>query len=122
MSSANTHDRASVERVYPRELFEADLAQNAREKATVMHGVIITSQPSEAGDFTLKPAQRHVGENDPLGDTLFLAPFPEESGARPGKRLAYRTFIERIVAAATRAAFKQPIGRREPRLRGFHGG
>ena len=31
-------------------------------------------------------------------------------------------FVDRIAEAARRAAFKDPIGRHEPRLKGFHGG
>jgi hypothetical protein len=142
MSSANVNDRITVETIYPREAFEADTAQNARDKTTVLHGVLIASDVSESGAFTLQRARRHVGEKDPLGDTLFLAPFPrgaydvmEETPAygraeeKPGglgrvedRADDYDSFIDRILAAAARAEFKDMIGRHEERLRGFHGG
>lgn len=142
MSSANVNDRSTIAAVYPREAFEADAAQNARDKAAVLHGVAIASAVSESGAFALQRARRHVGENDPLSDTLFLAPFlpPDDAetaqtsayGAAPEKPDAaeagsprgdaYESFIARIVDAATRAAFKDPIGRHEKRLRGFRGG
>ena len=142
MSSANVNDRASIERLYPRDTFEADAARNALPKADVLHGVRIASEVSESGEFAFQRTSRQVGESDPLGDTLFLAPFPTEAqgalkqtsaygGAEesPGalakagaKRPAYDIFIDRIVETARHAAFKDPIGRHEPRLRGFHGG
>jgi hypothetical protein len=78
MTSANVNDRAGIERLYPREAFRSDAAKNARGKAAVLHGVLIASEVSESGDFTLQ--------------------------------------------RVSRAAFKKPIGRHEPRLRGFHGG
>jgi hypothetical protein len=83
-----------------------------------------------------------VGEEDPEGDTIFLAPFlpdnyaprtpgdgrggplrldePAEVAAR--KAADYETFIDRVIEAAKSAPFKRPIGRGEERLRGFHGG
>src|SRR5918911_2558424 len=142
MSSANVNDRASIERLYPREAFEADAARNALPKADVLHGVRIASAVSGDGAFELQRTAQQVGENDPLGDTLFLAPFPtvaegalrqtpaygaaeETSGAlakASDKRPDYDAFVDRIAEAARRAAFKDPIGRHEPRLKGFHGG
>jgi hypothetical protein len=142
MSSANVNDRATIERLYPREAFEADAARNARPKADVLHGVRIASEVSEDGAFTLQRTPRQVGENDPLGDTLFLAPFlgeaqgalrqtpayggaeetPDALATASDKRPDYEAFIDRIAETARRAAFKDPIGRHEPRLRGFHGG
>ena len=132
MTSANVNDRAGIERLYPREAFRADAARNARGKAAVLHGVLIASEVSESGDFTLQRIRRQTGESDPLGDTLFLAPFahpPSGQTANPtapatakGGEPDYDGFIDRIIETASRAAFKEPIGRHEPRLRGFHGG
>lgn len=139
MASANVNDRASIEAIYPRAAFEADAAQNARDKAAVLHGVAIASEVAESGAFALQRARRHVGENDPLGDTLFLAPFLPDEGPRAPRPYrsageepdaaseaargdAYAHFIDGIVETARRAAFKEPIGRGEERLRGFHGG
>jgi hypothetical protein len=137
MTAANVNDRASIERLYPRDAFAADAAHNADGKAAVLHGVLIASEVSESGAFTLQRIRRQAGENDPLGDTLFLAPFappalrqmtsyggPAEDHGDPAARLApnYEGFIDRIIETARRAAFKTPIGRDEPRLRGFRGG
>jgi hypothetical protein len=139
MTSANVNDRAGIERLYPREAFRSDAAKNARGKAPVLHGVLIASEVSESGDFTLQRIRRQTGESDPLGDTRFLAPFAHppsgqtasyggsaENPAAPataeGGEPDYDGFIDRIIETASRAAFKKPIGRHEPRLRGFHGG
>ena len=142
MSSANVNDRASIERLYPREAFEADAAKNALSKADVLYGVRIASAVSGDGAFELQRTAQQVGESDPLGDTLFLAPFPTEAegalrqtpayGAAEenpdglsktaDKLPDYDAFVDRIVEAARRGAFKDPIGRHEPRLKGFHGG
>jgi hypothetical protein len=141
MSIANLNDRATIERIYPREAFEADAANNSRGKALVLEGLLIASQPSPSGEFQLIRKRHHIGENDPEGDTLFLAPYlgedyaalhesPDYGGPeeKPGGLGAvkrgpdYEAFIERIVETARTAKFKSPIGNKEERLRGFHGG
>lgn len=142
MSTANVNDRASIERIYPREAFEQDAAKNSRGKALVLEGVLIASQPGENGEFELVRKRRQVGENDPEGDTLFVAPYlgqdygalaqtaaygaAEEKGDAVAKveqsSREYAAFIDRIVATAKAAHFKEPIGRHEERLKGFHGG
>jgi hypothetical protein len=141
MSIANVNDRSSVERLYPREAFEADAARNSRGKALVLEGVLIASQPSPSGEFELQRKRHHIGENDPEGDTLFLAPYlgeeyaalqetPDYGGAEEKagglgaveRGSDYAAFIGRIVETAKQAKFKSPIGNKEERLRGFHGG
>jgi hypothetical protein len=142
MATANVNDRSTVEAIYPLEAFEADAAQNSEAKAAVLRGVLIASEVSETGAFALQRASRQVGENDPLGDTRFLAPFPREAGAaleqtpaysaareKPGGLAVaegrgedYDSFIDRLIALAASAEFKNAIGRHESRLRGFHGG
>jgi hypothetical protein len=142
MRSANVNDRSTIEAIYPREAFESDAAQNSRDKAAILHGVLIASEVSESGAFALQRSKRQVGEGDPLSDTLFLAPFLRDIDAgmeqapaygaaeeKPGgleemerQGADYDSFIDRIIAAATRAEFKEPIGRHEERLRGFRGG
>jgi hypothetical protein len=141
MTTANVNDRSTVEAVYPREAFAADAAENARGKTTILRGVLITSEVSESGGFAMQRASRHVSERDPLGDTRFLAPFLRDTGATLDETAAYgaarekperfeqaergdeyAAFIDWVIAAATGAEFKTPIGRHEGRLRGFHGG
>ena len=143
MTQASIHDRGSIERLYPREVFEREAGENADAKATVRRGVRILSPVDAQGVFEAERASRHVGEADPLGDTVFLAPFlrdasaalapsdaayggPAEAGddaaASAHKRDDYESFVERIVAAARSARFKPAIGKDDERLRGFHGG
>lgn len=135
MGAANVNDRSTIEAIYPRQAFEADAARNSLANATVLHGLLIVSEVSASGAFDLQRAKRQVGEGDPLGDTLFLAPFPRNAYAqqnpgygapgeqpdRPGQE-DYGAFLERVLAAVAQAAFKEPIGRHEKRLRGFRGG
>ena len=142
MSRANIHDRSTIEQLYPRNVFEQDAARNAEAKAQILRGVRIMSPPDERGDFNLVPASKHVGEADPATDTTFVVPVLGRSydaladspayGAseEKGDALAkirdkpdeYTAFLDRVVETAKSAKFKPPIGRHEPRLRGFHGG
>jgi hypothetical protein len=141
MPEANINDRATIERLYPREDFERDAAANADAKATVHRGLKIVSAVDGDGRFSAERGSRHVGESDPEGDTVFVSPFledvaplrgtdayggPTEATAAPmgsGQRdKNYRVFIDRIIETARAADFKPDVGRHEDRLRGFHGG
>lgn len=140
MPEANIDDRASIERLYPRDDFERDAGENALAKATVHRGLRIVSPVGRDGRFTAERASRHVGEENPEGDVVFLAPFlaeaslnqsgsyggPVEAGdaldATSHKADDYQNFIDRILKAAKSAEFKSAIGFKEDRLRGFHGG
>jgi hypothetical protein len=142
MPEADVNDRASIERLYPREDFERDAGENARDKATVQRGLRIVSAVGADGRFRAERASRHVGEEDREADTVFLAPFLVEASAplqqggaygaavETGEALAttphkaddYRAFVDRIIETAKAADFKPPIGRNEKRLQGFHGG
>ena len=148
MTSANINDRSSVERLYPRDAFEADAGSNARGKATVLHGLRILSGPNASGAFRVARASQHVGEvhvgeAQGRGNGLFLAPDlganvaalaqnetdyggAEEKGdamaSVDARGAEYQAFIDRVLASARAADFDQPIGRGEERLKGFHGG
>ena len=142
MPDANINDRSSVERLYPRDDFDRDAGENSDAKATVHRGLRIVSAVDRDGKFSAEKGLRHVGESDPEGDTIFVAPFlargyaplgqtdtyggtAETSAAPAGsgqKDQDYRAFIDRIIEAAKTAEFKPAIGRHEDRLRGFHGG
>jgi hypothetical protein len=142
MPEANINDRSSVERLYPREDFDRDAGENADAKATVHRGLRIVSPVDRKGLFSAERGSRHVGEGDPEGDTVFLAPFLAKGlgplggtalyGGRAHTDAApadggrtdqdYRAFIDRIIETAGRAEFKPAVGRHEDRLRGFHGG
>lgn len=141
MTSANVNDRASLERIYPRDAFEQDCRENARADNSVVNGVRILSALDASGGFEVARARQHVGEGDPEGDTVFLAPSlaeaqaglkvgagyggAEETGAAPatgGDRSRYDRFLDALADAARSADFKPAIGKGEDRLRGFHGG
>ena len=138
MAEANVNDRASIERLYPRADFERDAGENSDAKASVHRGLRIVSGVDASGTFRAERGQRHVGENDPEGDVRFVAPFLRQAHApvpqsplygggaapadAPDKGGDYRAFIDHIIATARSAEFKDPIGRGEERLHGFHGG
>jgi hypothetical protein len=142
-AQANINDRGSIERLYPRADFEREAGENADAKATVHRGIRILSPVDAQGTFVAERASRHVGEADPLGDSVFLAPFlrgahtglapsdaayggPDETGdalaAAGRKGDDYESFVTGIISAARSARFKSAIGKDEERLRGFHGG
>ena len=142
MAEANINDRASIERLYSRADFEREAGGNSDAKATVHRGLRIVSPVDANGRFSIERGSRHVGESDPEGDTVFVAPFlrqayaplqqsdtyggPVESGdalaSSAHKADDYRAFIDRLIEAAKSADFKAPVGHGEDRLRGFHGG
>jgi hypothetical protein len=120
MRSANVNDRSTIEAIYPREAFESDAAQNSRDKAAILHGVLIASEVSESGAFALLRDIDARMEQAPAYGAAEEKPGGLEEMERQGAD--YDSFIDRIIAAATRAEFKEPIGRHEERLRGFRGG
>ena len=141
MPDADINDRSSVERLYSRDDFDRDAGENSDAKATVHRGLRILSPVDRSGRFSAERRSRHVGESDPEGDSVFIAPFLTEdhapfqqggygSAAETGDVLAagerkardYEAFLDRIVEAAKAADFKPAIGRHDDRLRGFHGG
>ena len=136
---ANINDVSSLERLYSRDDFERDAAQNARDKATVLRGLKVLSAPDGEGYFAVSRASQHVGERDPEGDSVFLAPQLSQSGAaQPGSAYdnslepekspsasgggEYAAFLRGVMETAKSARFKSAIGRGEERLVGFHGG
>jgi hypothetical protein len=140
MPKANINDRDSVERLYPQEAFEQDAAQNSRAETAVLRGVRLVAPVDGRGEFAADKASRHVGESDPEGDALFVAPYLSEaplqqneaSDGGPGetsvgsaastKLEEYERFIDRIIETARSAQFKPATGAGDERLRGFHGG
>jgi hypothetical protein len=144
MSTANVNDRASVEAIYPRDVYEAEAAQNAVGNAQTLRGVRIDSAPDEKGDFALVRAARDTGEAAGTQDALFIPPMlesreyerfvelpgreggmaerrdPPAEGSSDGG--AYAAFIDSIIEAARNAQFPERIGRGDDRFKGFHGG
>ena len=141
--NANIHNRAALERLYPRDAFESDANRNAQAKASVLYGLRILSSPDGDGRFEVARASQHVGEvhagDPPPGGGVFLAPSlaagapapvqnesgyggPQQSAeGRAGRGEDYETFLDRVLATARSADFPEPIGRDE-RLKGFRGG
>ncbi len=142
MPQANISDRSSLERIYPREMFERDAGRNSVANTPVLRGVTIRSEPDPSGNFELATAKRQTGERDPEGDTVFVPPFlnsgaemarvggnayggEEQDGARGRAERAseeYGAFIDGLLDLARSVKFKSAIGRKEERLKGFHGG
>jgi hypothetical protein len=71
MAGANLKDRASIEAIYPLNVFRHDAGVNATGNTPVLHGLRILSEPDETGRFELVRANQHTGERDPEGDTSF---------------------------------------------------
>ena len=139
MHKANVNDRASVEAVYPQAAFDEDAGRNALADAAVVHGLRIDSAPDPQGWFALARARHHVGELTGFKEAIFLRPEephlsapllgsdPDGTAQSPTamadkRRQAYAAFIDRVLDTARTADFAAPIGRDEPRLKGFHGG
>lgn len=131
MAKANINDRASLERVYPADIFASDAARNGRVASEVISGVRILSAPDDAGDFEFERATRQVGE---AASPAFLAPQRREDrlvdadrdrptavAADPDPRQEYDGFLDDLIAAARRVGFNagETPGRDEPRLRGL---
>jgi hypothetical protein len=131
MATANVNDRGSLERVYPKDAFAGDAAQNDQAKCEVFHGVHIGSAPDEDGNFELQRATRHVGE-PPSAD--YLAPFrrTEEpldqarnngpaQGSTSEPARGYAQFLDDIVSVARRFGYRadESPGPGDPRLHGL---
>ena len=79
MPEANVHDRLTIERIYPRDAFDRDTRMNAETKTEVLHGLRITSSPDANGVFSLARTSRHVAEQNPEGDVVFVSPHRYQS-------------------------------------------
>src|SRR4051794_20606431 len=75
MSEANIDDRGSIERAYPRAVFERDARANMLPNAEVLHGVRLEGGADASGRFRLTRAAQHAGEDPRLRHAMFLAPF-----------------------------------------------
>jgi hypothetical protein len=124
MGKANIHDRASIERIYPPDVYASDASQNERRKPALLKGVRIAAGADEKGDFTIDPATQHASELVGAG-ALFLAPFhrvtaEENAAADPDPRQGYEAFLDEIIEAAQRFGFRAEAspGPRDLRLRG----
>ena len=127
MRRANIRDRASIERIYPRAVFDAEGKANLRAMASVLNGVSIASAIAEDGAFDLVRASRHVGEQDSEGGAIFLCPFAQkqpagagkgDEGASPPPDDPYAVFIDKIIATARDAPLDPSPGPGDARLRG----
>jgi len=122
MATANIHDRALIERVYPPDAYAGDASENERRKPGVLKGVRITSAPDAAGDFAIERAMQQVGE---VPGAVFLARFhrvtaQEDAAAEPDPRQGYEAFVAEIIEAAQRFGYRAEAspGRGDARLRG----
>lgn len=125
---ANIHERQSIEKIYPRAVFEQEARSNLRAKTTVQHGVRIHSMPDDRGEFELTRATRHIAEAEDGANSAFLCPYaqaptaggessgPKETGPPPSA--AYDAFIDQVLETARRVRFDRSPGPGEVRLMG----
>jgi hypothetical protein len=134
MQRANIRDRGSIERIYPRAVFENEANANVRAKASVLNGVTISSAVDGGGGFDLARASRHVGEQEAESGAIFICPFAQKKGAAAfagddprrgdggGARQPadpYAEFIDKVIAAAQEARIDPSPGPGDSRLRGL---
>lgn len=142
MAKANIHDRGTVEAIYPRGAFESDVGPNSEAKAITHRGLRIESEPDADGWFALSPGSRHVGEEEQVIHSVFVAPTRSYDAAlEPGAASyggteergdaitaehasaasAYDGFIDQVMETARSVRF-QKLAPGDERLKGFHGG
>lgn len=132
---ANIHDRASIEAIYPEEVFALEVGENSRAKTAIHQGVHILSEVDDNGDFEIERAARHVGEDGGPDQAIFLSPrligaadalvegggysttVQRKSGRQAHKAADYVAFIDRIIETAKEAEIR-PAPRGDERLRG----
>ncbi len=131
MQRANINDRSTIERIYPRAVFQQEANANSRAKASVVSGVRIISAPDADGSFDLARASRHAGAAESSDGAVFLSPTLQQTGhgsddpAAAGAGQAaggndpYSAFIDRIIATARSAPVASSPGRGDARLRGL---
>ncbi len=131
MQRANINDRSTIERIYPRAVFQQEANANSRAKASVLSGVRIASAPDADGGFDLTRASRHAGEAESGDGAVFLSPRAQQTGhgadypatAAPpqtaGDRDPYAAFIDQIIAAARRAPAAPVSSHSDAKLRGL---
>ncbi len=122
MQRPNIKDRGTVERIYPRAVFQQEANANGCANASVLSGVRIVSAADDAGAFDLVRASRHAGESDPSDGAIFLSPSAQQAAPgspAPAWEDAYRRFIDKIIATAARAEFAASPGPGDARLRGL---
>lgn len=139
MKIVDPEDRAALEANYTLDDFLRDANRNMDPKTSVLHGIRMTAAPGGGGKVALSHVTRHVGEDAPDQDAVFLAPHrtqgermvQDEANYDPGTAVSgpvadpardYGEFLDDLAAAARNARFPDPIGYDEARLKGFHGG
>ena len=76
MTSANISDRRSVEKIYPRDVWEAEAANNSQGGQKILGGLLIESQPDDAGNFHLRRTTRGSAEIEGSQHyVIFICPY-----------------------------------------------
>jgi len=126
MQRANIRNRGTIERIYPRAVFDNEANANLRANASVLNGVSISSSVAADGSFDLLRASRHVGEQGAKSGAIFICPFAQKQGAAspPGEASRrspdpYAEFIDKVIAAAQDAQIDPSPGPGDARLRGL---
>ena len=120
MGHANISDRRSIERIYPRDLWESDAGFNSQGCDSSRRGVLIVTAVGSDGEVHVRRAVRHVGEGIEESHGIFICPYlgraydifepaagvhgavVEKHDALEDISFEYAAFIDAVVAAAAR--------------------
>jgi hypothetical protein len=75
MSIGDLIDRQSIERIYPREVWEADAGLNSQGRDASQRGVLIALSSGKDGLVHIRRAVRYVGEGMMEANGVFLCPY-----------------------------------------------
>ncbi len=127
--NADLNDRATVERIYPFDAFEADAGANSMGKAAVRHGLRIETVPDASGAFRVARATHAPADFETLKAHGFLCPYmgraygffrlaggmrgavTEERDIFDPLRDEYEAFIDTVLQAAREAGREEPARR-----------
>lgn len=123
MTTVNVNNRASIEALYPRDVWESDAGTNSQTRKGKLRGLLIVSPPSADGNFHLRRALRSVADCQSDPHVAFVCPYMGRAydiftpaagvhGAVLEKRDAledhsdeYQAFIDGIISAARQVQF-----------------
>jgi len=127
MAIANIGDRQSIERIYPREVWETEAGMNSEGGEQKLCGLLIESNPDGDGSFQIRRAARDKAENEADSYVIFLCPYMgrafdiftstgvygavvEKHDALEDDSYEYADFIDGVIAAARTATLHHILG------------
>jgi hypothetical protein len=75
MTTATIRDARSIEQLYPRNVWQAEAADNSRGSQSLHRGLVIESEPDADGNFRLRRATRQAADESPARHVIFICPF-----------------------------------------------